>query len=133
MVISIASTYIKYLSPSTNGKIHDFNLLKKMFDPSINWFEKFNVKLDSGYTGFGKIYTCKAFELPYKKSKNTPLSDDKKQFNKELSSKRVVVEHCIGRMKRYHVLSNRLRMHDIDLYDKILGVCAGLWNFYLSN
>jgi len=29
-------------------------------------------------------------------------------------------------------LSDRLRVHDIELYNVILGVCAGLWNFYLT-
>jgi hypothetical protein len=24
-------------------------------------------------------------------------------------------------------------LHRIDFYDDILGVCAGLWNFYLAN
>lgn len=133
MVITTAKTTIKYLSHSINGKTHDFNLLKMLFNPDVNWFEKFNIKLDSGYTGFGKIYSSKSLAIPYKKSKNNPLSEDQKQFNKELSSKRIVVENSIGGMKRYHILSNRLRLHNIDFYDKILGVCAGLWNFYLSN
>jgi len=29
-------------------------------------------------------------------------------------------------------LSDRLRMHDLDEYNEILGICAGLWNFYLT-
>jgi hypothetical protein len=133
MIISTAETYIKYVSPSVNGKMHDFNLLKKMFLFCINWFENFKIKVDSGYTGFGKIYTSKSLALPYKKSKNNPLSEQQKQFNKELSSKRIVVEHSIGAMKRYQILSNRLRLHSVDFYDKLLGICAGLWNFYISN
>ncbi|NJL12634.1 MAG: hypothetical protein HC913_06320 [Microscillaceae bacterium] len=32
-------------------------------------------------------------------------------------------------MKRYRILSDRLRMHDEGLYNTILEVCAGLWNF----
>jgi hypothetical protein len=39
------------------------------------------------------------------------------------------VEHSIGGMKRYRILSERLRMHDYEEYDLIIGVCAGLWNF----
>jgi hypothetical protein len=34
-------------------------------------------------------------------------------------------------MKRYRILSERLRVHDVGLYNVILGVCAELWNFYL--
>jgi hypothetical protein len=50
-----------------------------------------------------------------------------------MASVRIKVDHSIGGMKRYRILSDRLRNHLIDLYDDILGVCAGLWNFYLAN
>jgi hypothetical protein len=50
-----------------------------------------------------------------------------------MASVRIKVEHSIGGMKRYRILSDRLRNHLIDLYDDILGVCEGLWNFYLAN
>jgi len=68
-----------------------------------------------------------------KKPKHQALSAESKQHNKTLSSKRIYIEHSIGGMKRYRVLSNKLRTHDIDLYNDFLGVCAGLWNFYLLN
>ena len=55
-----------------------------------------------------------------------------KAENKILASKRIVVEHALAGLKRYRILSDRLRMHDLGFYDVILGVCAGLWNFYLS-
>ena len=50
-----------------------------------------------------------------------------------MASERINVEHSIGGIKRYRILSDRLRIHLIDLYDDILSVCAGLWNFYLAN
>jgi len=132
MIIATEKKYIRYLSPSVNGKVHDFKLLKQLFNPTIKWFDNVHIKVDSGYTGFGKIDLSKSLHVPYKKTQNNPLSEEKKQFNKELSSKRIVVEQSIGGMKRYHILSNRLRLHSLDFYDKLLGVCAGLWNFYLS-
>jgi hypothetical protein len=48
-----------------------------------------------------------------------------------MASERIIVEHSIGGMKRYRILSDRLRLHDFDFYDVILGVCAGLWNYHL--
>jgi hypothetical protein len=30
-------------------------------------------------------------------------------------------------------MSDRLRMRDFEKYDDTLEVCAGLWNFYLTN
>ena len=50
-----------------------------------------------------------------------------------MASERVNVEHSIGGMKRYRILSDRLRIHLIDFYDDVLGVCAGFWNCYLAN
>jgi len=29
-------------------------------------------------------------------------------------------------------LEDRLRLHDLNLYDDVLEVCAGLWNFSLN-
>ena len=37
------------------------------------------------------------------------------------------------KLKRYRILSERLRTQSLDFYDKILGICAGLWNFYLAS
>ncbi|WP_420825165.1 transposase family protein [Thiospirillum jenense] len=67
------------------------------------------------------------------KSKNKLLTSEQKTTNKQLASERIFVEHSIAGLKRFRILSNRLRIHNFDLYDKILGVCAGLWNFNLAN
>ncbi len=50
-----------------------------------------------------------------------------------MASVRIKVEHSIAGMKRYRILSDRLRIHLIDLYDDILALCVGLRNFYLTN
>ena len=54
-----------------------------------------------------------------------------KEENRALASERMSVEQSIGRLKRYRILSDRLRCHDADFYDQVLGVCAGLGNFYV--
>jgi hypothetical protein len=89
--------------------------------------------LDLGYQGFNKEYNCKKLSIPHKKTKKSELSDEQKEENKAISSERIRVEHCIGGIKRYRILSERLRIHDFDIYDTILTVCAGLWNFYLEH
>ncbi len=99
--------------------------------------------------------------VPYlfhiKKTKNKPLTELQKDENKPLASGRIHVENSFavqmvgvyqialvfsGRihvensfagLKRFRTLSDRLRLHDFVLYDVILGICAGLWNFYLAN
>ena len=108
-------------------------MLKEEFPPNNNWFENFKVRVDLGYQGFDKDYICKEVYLPKKASKKHPLTREQKLSNQELASQRIDVEHSIGRIKRYRILSDRLRMHDFDAYDDILEVCAGLSNFYISN
>ena len=87
----------------------------------------------SRYLGIVKEYECQNISIPYKKSKNEPLTDEQKSVNKKFASERIFIENSISGLKRFRILSDRLRIHDIDLYDNILGVCAGLWNFYLAN
>ena len=108
-------------------------MLKKEFPPNQPWFKNFNVKVDLGYLGIVKEYECQNISIPYKKSKNEPLTDEQKSVNKKFASERIFIENSISGLKRFRILSDRLRIHDIDLYDNILGVCAGLWNFYLAN
>jgi hypothetical protein len=119
------------LSRFQPGKSHDYSLLKTFFPADKQWFKKFTVRLDLGFLGFGKDYVCKKYFLPIKKPKGQELTDDQHEANKKQASERILVEHAIGGLKRYRILSDRLRMHDLKRYDDLLGVCAGLWNFYL--
>ncbi len=71
--------------------------------------------------------------IPLKKPKKGTLTTEQKEANKECARERIYVEHSIGGLKRYRILSDRLRTHDIDFYNDALEVCAGLWNFYITN
>ena len=79
-----------------------------------------------------KEYPCKDVAIPYKKPKHCPLTNRQKLTNKQFASERVFIEHSISGLKRFRVPSDRLRIHYIDLYDKIIEICAALWNFYLA-
>ena len=133
MLISTKSKVIKYLSHCCYGRQHDFSLLKKEFPSELPWFEKFNIRVDLGYLGIVKDFKCKSVSIPYKKSKNNPLTDEQKLQNKQFAKERIFIEHSISGLKRFRILSDKLRIHHVDFYDEILGVCAGLWNFYLAN
>lgn len=124
---------ILYLSYCYVGKTHDYRMLKEEFPPHQNWFENFDVRLDSGYQGFAKDYKCRQSYLPVKGRKKCPLTDEQKLSNRGLASQRIGIEHSIGRIKRYRIASDRLRMRDFEKYDDALEVCAGLWNFYSMN
>ena len=84
------------------------------------------------YFGVAKDYIVKKVIMPLKKPKGRELTETQQSENKEISRKRVVVEHCIGGMKRYRILADRVRMHDWNLYDTIVGICAGLWNYTIT-
>ena len=131
LVRSNPAKRILYLSKSWVGKIHDFRFLKAEFPLHQKWFQKFKVRVDSGYLGIDKEYECKELLLPQKKPPKGELSAAQKEENRALASERISVEHSMGGFKRYRILSDRLRCHDANFYDQVLGVCAGLWNFYL--
>ena len=133
LIISNVGRKILYLSQCWVGKTHDFKLLKLEFPPEQNWFRNFKVRVDLGYLGIAKEYVCKALSIPHKKPKKQELSQAQKAENRVFAGERVNVEHAIGGLKRYRILSDRLRMHDFGLYDVVLEVCAGLWNFQLSH
>lgn len=107
-------------------------MFKEIFPPKEGWFKDYHVKLDLGFKGFADAYDFKSLEIPHKKPKGKELIEAQKKENSELASKRVVVEHAIGGLKRYRVLSDRLRMKNYEHYDDLLGICAGLWNFSIS-
>ena len=108
-------------------------MFKEEFPPAQDWFKDFQVRVDLGFLGIEKDYACKELLLPNKKKKKQELSTEQKNENKLLAGERIYVEHAIGGMKRYRILSDRLRVQDVNLYNVILGVCAGLWNFYLTH
>jgi hypothetical protein len=133
MVLSTDNKKIAYISLSYSGKIHDYTLLKKEFSSKQNWFENFTLQVDLAYFGINTAYKIKEVLIPHKNPKGKELTEEQKEENKVLASQRIKVEHSISGLKRYRILVDRLRIHLIDLYDNIVGVCAGLWNFNLSN
>ncbi|MGH7453386.1 MAG: transposase family protein [bacterium] len=133
MILSNPQRKVLYVSNCWVGKTHDYGIFKEEFPPEQDWFKDHRVRVDLGFLGIEKDYAFKELLIPNKKKKNQELSAEQKDENKLLASERIYVEHAIGGMKRYRILSDRLRVHDIELYDVILGVCAGLWNFYLSH
>lgn len=133
MVLSTPDKKIKYLSKAYHGSKHDFSILKTELPPEKgNWFTKNHVHVDLGYQGIDKKYICLKLSIPVKKSKGKELTKKQKKVNRKKGRLRVYVENAIGGMKRYRFLSDRLRCHSINLYNKIAGIAAGLWNFVLT-
>ena len=132
LIISTEDTYIHFISKVYMGKQHDFSIIKEEFDPNEDWFENFIVRLDLGYIGFDKQYPKSIPYLPSKNYKEKPLTDAQKNENKLLAIQRIKVEHSIGGIKRYELVSGQCRLKSDIVYDQVLAVCAGLWNFYIT-
>jgi hypothetical protein len=88
--------------------------------------------LTQGFKALIQITKPKNYRYP-KNVKKCDLTENQKNGNKKIAQERIFIENSISGMKRYRTLVNKIRFHLIDLYDEIIGVCAGLWNFYLDN
>ena len=87
-----------------NGKKHDFRLFK---DSRVRVRVQTTLEADTGYQGLTQIHVNSL--LPKKRSKNHPLSKQERKENREISKKRIFVEHAIRFVKRFRILSERYR------------------------
>jgi transposase len=86
------------------GSVHDFQLFKSTVQAVV-----FGILLlaDSGYQGLLALH--KNSRIPYKKSKNHPLTAQQKSFNRQLSKERIIIENINARIKTFKILSERYR------------------------
>ena len=88
----------------SNGKKHDFQLFK---ESRTHVKAETVLEADTGYIGLAQIHANSL--LPKKRSKNHPLTDQERRSNREISRKRIFVEHAIRFVKRFRILSERYR------------------------
>jgi len=122
----------KILNVSNNypGSTHDKTILLK--EKSLDCLPKFvPILADLGYQGIKNDYPEHCLVIPFKKPSKKELSKRNKQFNKELSADRVMVEHVIGDIKKYRVLSDKYRGR-ASKYNQIVRSIASLHNFKLD-
>lgn len=118
-----ADADIKAVSKSYSGNVHD----KKVYDKSKTYciikgkLKRVKKKGDLGYIGT----EC---ETPIKSSKFHKLADEEKLYNKLFSQKRIIVEHVISFLKKFHILSDRFR-NKISRHNLIFKNIAGIRNF----
>jgi len=97
------------------GKTSDINLFRKSlqkFSPQQKFLG------DKAYVGEQAVVT------PHKKPKNGELTEEKKEDNKELATRRIGVEHLIGKIKIFRVASERFRLVRHQYKSVILAVCG---------
>ena len=126
---------ILILGKTVPGSQHDYSLLKQEFDPTMDWFASTEASVDLGYQGIQTDYLSpENIHIPHKKprkSKKNPdpqLTRQQKRENRRINRVRVLVEHAIGGMKTFRILTIRLRNHLKHLMDDFIFAAAGLWN-----
>ena len=127
LVMSDAGRRILVLSASKPGRCHDKNLadrshLVQAIPPEVG------VVVDTGFQG---VKHPNLF-IPEKATRKRPLSEEQREHNRYISSQRIVMEHAIGGMKRYGVMSQPLRNKIGSFGDRAALVSAGLWNHHLA-
>ncbi len=139
-VISDQDKRLVFVGRTSPGSMHDYALFKKEFNPKEDWFHTVKGWLDLGYQGIKTDYQSpENIRIPHKKprkSKKNPhpsLTSEQKEENRRIGRKRVPVEHAIGGMKIFHILTIKIRNKLKKFTDKVIYVVAGLWNLKNSH
>lgn len=110
----------------SEGKRHDFKLFK---DSKVHLKAETQSKTDTGYQGLQKIHVNS--QLPKKKTKKRPLSQEDKKSNKQLASQRVMVEHVIGLLKRFKIIADKYRNRR-KRFGLRFNLISGIYNYELN-
>ncbi len=110
----------------SNGKVHDFRILK---ESNLKIHHEIVINVDNGYLGILKLHSNSL--LPKKKNKKKPFTKLDKRNNKKLSSQRIFVEHVIGKLKFFKILSDRYRNRR-KRFGLRFNLIASIYNFELK-
>jgi len=112
----------------TEGCVHDFRLYKDRTGSAVS--PNVPIKTDSGCLGIAAYHANS--EVPYKKSKNHPLTEVEKAFNHRLARERIVIEHINREIKLFKIMAeryrNRRRRHKL----RMTRICA-IRNYEIIN
>jgi IS5 family transposase len=108
------------------GPAHDFALYQRS---NLELHESLEVLADSGYQGLSKLHAKS--KTPRKKPRKSELTDEQRQNNRELASRRVVVEHVIRSLKIFRILAERYRNRR-KRFSLRFNLVAGLYNYGLG-
>lgn len=115
---------IVYLSDTCEGKMHD----KKMADATPYVLPQGSRLLqDLGFQGFN-INGVETI-MPIKKPRGLELTPDQKEVNRQISRRRVRIEHVNSSVKRCRVLKDTIRLIKKGVRDFVMEVCCALHNF----
>src|SRR4051812_10378493 len=108
---------------------HDYDIYKN--NHPVTPKQVVNV-VDLGYLGIEKDFPTQLSSTPNRKKRNQELTDDHKNYNKNHSKKRIVIEHTICRLKKYRILADVFR-NKLKKYNKVSDIVSGLINYRIMN
>jgi len=121
---------ILLLSPTRDGREHDYMMLKKSNLPK-HIPKNIPTYLDLGFKGIQKDYSLKIL-MPFRKPRTRELTEKQKKFNKKISQFRVRGENAIAGVKRLRCITDICRTKSEELKDHLMWLSCGLWNFHLK-
>lgn len=126
-IIADGSQRILYLSGTYEGSMHDKAIID---EESWQLPSGITVHEDSGFEGHNPAGIN--ISRPVKKPKGKELTEEQKKGNKQKASKRVIVEHCIGKVKIFRIVKDRIRIWKNEAKDIVMEICCGLHNFKIA-
>lgn len=125
-LLSNAGSRVLFLSSPRPGSRHE----KRIADEdAYSVPEGSTLYQDTGFEGFSLPGVC--IVQPMKKPRGTALTTEQKAVNRRISRVRVRIEHVIGGVKRYRILTETIRNWKRGFRDLVMETCCGLHNFRL--
>jgi hypothetical protein len=128
-----SKSLIVHKTNHARGRTHDYALFKRNH-PTLP--AAVRPMVDLGYNGIQNDYPEMDPLIPFKKrsvgrghkgEKADDLTPEQKEYNKQLSKERVVVEHTISRLKKFRVMADEFR-NRLRHYDVMTDIVSGLVN-----
>jgi DDE superfamily endonuclease len=117
--------------------MHDYELLKEdlhWYDGQKDWFAFLEIFVDLGFVKIDKEFQIGRLHIPIKRKRgkkgepSVTLTEEQKAHNKQVSQTRVLVEHAIGGMKHFNIMTHVYRNRRNGFEDLSVGLCAALQN-----
>jgi hypothetical protein len=126
VLLADANATVQYLSDTHEGRTHDKPIADTTPYPLAEGSELLQ---DLGFQGFtlDGVQTTQ----PHKKPRGKELSDEQKAENRQISHRRVRVEHIICSVKRCRIVKETIRLWKDTARDMVMAICCGLHNFRL--
>jgi hypothetical protein len=84
--------------------------------------------VDKGYVGLKNYYPDVPVVIPFKASRNHPLTEEQKEYNRGVARCRIVVEHTMAQLNRFTVLRQVFRGQQRGRHGLVARVVARLVN-----